>query len=94
MPTIRCAACGKHYDYRQEGCCPRCGAYNRPPRREWVEADGSVHHGTPSEKVCYEKKGLLRGADPQAPEKALRPTGGKRRPKAIPGPLFQGQPPK
>ena len=28
MPTIRCAACGKHYDYRQEGCCPRCGAYN------------------------------------------------------------------
>lgn len=56
MPTIRCAACGKHYDYRQEGCCPRCGAYNRPPRREWVAADGSVHHGTPSEKVCYEKK--------------------------------------
>lgn len=56
MPTIRCAACGKHYDYHQEGCCPRCGAYNRPPRREWVEADGSVHHGTPSEKVCYEKK--------------------------------------
>ena len=56
MPTIRCAACGKHYDYHQEGCCPRCGAYNRPPRREWVAADGSVHHGTPSEKVCYEKK--------------------------------------
>lgn len=56
MPTIRCAACGKHYDYHREGCCPRCGAYNRPPRREWGEADGSVHHGTPSEKVCYEKK--------------------------------------
>lgn len=56
MPTIRCAACGKHYDYHREGCCPRCGAYNRPPRREWVAADGSVHHGTPSEKVCYEKK--------------------------------------
>lgn len=56
MPNIRCAACGKHYDYHREGCCPRCGAYNRPPRREWVEADGSVHHGTPSKKVCYEKK--------------------------------------
>ena len=56
MPTICCAACGKHYDYHREGCCPRCGAYNRPPRREWVAADGSVHHGTPSEKVCYEKK--------------------------------------
>ena len=45
MQTIRCAACGRRYDYRQEGCCPRCGAYNRPPRREWVGADGSVHHG-------------------------------------------------
>ena len=55
MPAIRCKACGKTYDSR-EGFCPKCGAYNRPPRREWVEADGSVHHGTPSEKVCYEKK--------------------------------------
>ena len=56
MASIRCKACGKTYDYRKEGFCPKCGAYNRPPRREWVEADGSVHHGTPSEKVCYEKK--------------------------------------
>lgn len=61
MQMIRCAACGKHYDYLQEGCCPRCGAYNRPPRREWVEADGSIRHGDGSAqprpgKVCYEKK--------------------------------------
>ena len=61
MQTIRCAACGRRYDYRQEGCCPRCGAYNRPPRREWVAADGSVHHGAPSEKVCYEKKARFDG---------------------------------
>ena len=45
MQMIRCAACGRRYDYRQEGCCPHCGAYNRPPRREWVDADGTVHHG-------------------------------------------------
>ena len=63
MQTIRCAACGRRYDYRQEGCCPRCGAYNRPPRREWVGADGSVHHGEGRTqtrlrpgKVCYEEK--------------------------------------
>lgn len=61
MQTVRCAACGKSYDYQKEGFCPRCGAYNRPPRREWVAADGSVHHGADratarSGKVCYEKK--------------------------------------
>ena len=61
MQMIRCAACGRRYDYRQEGCCPHCGAYNRPPRREWVEADGSIHHeengAAPRPgKVCYEEK--------------------------------------
>ncbi len=63
MQTIRCAACGRRYDYRREGCCPHCGAYNRPPRREWVGADGSVHHGEDRNqarpepgKVCYEEK--------------------------------------
>ena len=63
MQMIRCAACGRRYDYRQEGCCPHCGAYNRPPRREWVDADGTVHHGkerTQAQprpgKVCYEEK--------------------------------------
>ncbi len=63
MQTVRCAACGRRYDYRQEGCCPRCGAYNRPPRREWVQADGTICHcedRTQAQprpgKVCYEGK--------------------------------------
>lgn len=63
MQMLRCAACGRRYDYQQEGCCPHCGAYNRPPRREWVGADGSVHHGKDRAqaqprpgKVCYEEK--------------------------------------
>lgn len=91
MPNIRCAACGKRYDYHQNGCCPRCGAYNRPPRREWVAADGSVHHGSARpEKVCYEKKVCFEdqarkpkkkpapqaASAPQTPPKP-RPTGGK-----------------
>lgn len=54
MPAIRCKACGKTYDSR-EGFCPKCGAYNRPPRREWVDAGGDVHYAE-QEKVCYEQK--------------------------------------
>lgn len=63
MELIRCKACGKRYNYRTEGCCPDCGAYNRPPRKEWVRADGSIYVDTQqkkaelsSEKECYEKK--------------------------------------
>ena len=61
MQMIRCAACGRRYDYRQEGCCPHCGAYNRPPRQEWVGADGTIHHGENGArprpgKACYEEK--------------------------------------
>jgi hypothetical protein len=54
MPAIRCKACGKTYDSR-EGFCPKCGAYTRPPRREWVDAGGDVHYAE-QEKVCYEQK--------------------------------------
>lgn len=63
MERIHCKACGKQYDYRTEGCCPNCGAYNRPPRREWVDADGSIRMEAPRRteqnkpgKVCYEQK--------------------------------------
>lgn len=54
MPAIRCKACGKTYDSR-EGFCPKCGAYNCPPRQEWVDAGGDVHYAQ-QEKVCYEQK--------------------------------------
>ena len=55
MASIRCKACGKTYDYRKEGFCPKCGAYNRPPRQEWVDAEGTVHYAG-QEKECYERK--------------------------------------
>ncbi len=81
MQTIRCAACGRRYDYRQEGCCPRCGAYNRPPRREWVGADGSVHHGEGGTqtrlrpgKVCYEEKVCFEEQTRKPRKKAAAPT--------------------
>lgn len=61
MASIRCKACGKTYDYRKEGFCPKCGAYNRPPRQEWVDAEGTVHYAGQEkecheEKVCYEQQ--------------------------------------
>lgn len=68
MPNIRCKTCGRTYSYEKQGMCPKCGAYNRPPRRERVDPDGSVHYlddrsaitgvvpNHPRDKVCYEKK--------------------------------------
>ena len=65
MATIRCKACGKLYSYEKEGCCPGCGAYNRPPKRERVNADGTIQHMTDGAyekrnkatgKVCFEEK--------------------------------------
>ena len=55
MASIRCKACGKAYDYGKEGFCPKCGAYNRPPRQEWVDAEGTVHYAG-QEKECHERK--------------------------------------
>ncbi len=67
---VTCKACGKRYNYYKEGCCPECGAFNRLPHREQVNADGTVHHiseeqfwedGAGSQhrgggKVCFEEK--------------------------------------
>lgn len=66
MANIRCQNCGRVYRYETEGCCPGCGAYNRPPKRERINADGTVQHMTDAayekrqhnarEKVCFEEK--------------------------------------
>ncbi|MDO4811090.1 MAG: hypothetical protein Q3985_04005 [Eubacteriales bacterium] len=70
MARIKCKNCGKVYRYETEGCCPGCGAYNRPPRRESVHADGTVYHMSDNDflenryarvesqsgKVCFEEK--------------------------------------
>ena len=69
MLAVKCKNCGKRYDYREHGCCPECGAYNRPPRRNCVGVDGVVHRMTDADflenshksrrsqggKVCFEQ---------------------------------------
>lgn len=56
MATLRCKSCGRVYSYEKNGTCPKCGAYNRPPRKEIVEPDGSIHYVTTENKVCYEEE--------------------------------------
>lgn len=79
MSVIRCKACGCVYDYNKQGMCPKCGAYNRPPRRERVDPDGSVHFveshdaAVPShrgKKVCYEQKTCYEGQTRRSARKA------------------------
>lgn len=43
MTRVRCKGCGRRYSYESDGCCPHCGAYNRPPHRRSVKADGTVY---------------------------------------------------
>lgn len=56
MATLRCKSCGRVYNYEKNGTCPKCGAYNRPPRKEIVDPDGSIRYVTTEQKVCYEEK--------------------------------------
>ena len=69
MLAVKCKNCGKRYDYKEHGCCPECGAYNRLPRRDRVNADGTIHHMSDADflensdkrrrsqggKVCFEQ---------------------------------------
>ena len=42
MQQVRCYECGRRYDYDEDGFCPKCGAFNQPPRGSRVSADGTV----------------------------------------------------
>ena len=55
MANVHCQSCGRTYDYEKYGCCPNCGAYNRRPRREWVDVDGTVHHGIRQPEMFFSK---------------------------------------
>lgn len=42
MRAVRCEECGKRYDYDVDDFCPRCGAFNQPPRTIQVNSDGTI----------------------------------------------------
>lgn len=42
MRKVRCYACGKGYDYDDDGFCPNCGSFNLPKKSSSIGADGAV----------------------------------------------------
>lgn len=42
MRRVKCEECGKVYNFDVDDFCPRCGAFNQPPKASAINADGSV----------------------------------------------------
>jgi len=42
MRKVQCGECGKRYDFDVDDFCPKCGAFNQPPRDSRIGADGTV----------------------------------------------------
>ena len=42
MRKVRCYECGKTYDYDIDDFCPKCGAFNQPPKSTTIDANGAV----------------------------------------------------
>ena len=42
MRIVKCYDCGRHYNYDDDGFCPKCGAFNQPAPIARVGADGSI----------------------------------------------------
>ena len=42
MQRVKCEECGKVYNFDVDDFCPRCGAFNQPPKASAINADGSV----------------------------------------------------
>lgn len=42
MRKVRCYECGKSYDFDEDDFCPKCGAFNQPPRETRIGADGTL----------------------------------------------------
>ena len=42
MRKVRCYECGRQYDFDTDDFCPKCGAFNQPPRETRIGADGTV----------------------------------------------------
>ena len=84
MATIRCRSCGRIYDYNKQDMCPKCGAYNRPPHRERVDPDGTVHFV--EEQSIPPPPAAARSATRKRPAMRIRPAAAPVRKPPTPGP--------
>ena len=58
MRMVRCYACGKRYDYDDDGFCPKCGAFNQPAReRRAAGARVRPRAGASARRLPGEKAG-------------------------------------
>ena len=105
MRIVKCYDCGRHYNYDEDGFCPRCGAFNQPAPIARVGADGSIvrvdglnetgHTGSFTHKEYHEetkerkKSGLDKGVDRIPMQKAAEEL--KRAFKAAPTPRPAGK---
>ena len=105
MRIVKCYDCGRHYNYDEDGFCPRCGAFNQPAPIARVGADGSIvrvdglsergHTGSFTHKEYHEetkerkKSGLDKGVDRIPMQKAAGEL--KRAFKAAPTPRPVGK---
>ena len=44
MRVVKCYECAKLYNYDEDAFCPRCGAFNQPPRSVQINGHGDVVH--------------------------------------------------
>ena len=43
MRKVTCYECGRHYDFGEDGFCPRCGSFNQPRKGTYrISAAGDI----------------------------------------------------
>lgn len=91
MQKVRCAECGKTYDYNEDAFCPKCGTFNQPVRgqsamraarrdglSEAGHKDSFLHQEYHEEEQKRRRSGLDKSADrPVRPVRSPRSRGGK-----------------
>lgn len=86
MRMVQCGECGKRYNFDEDGFCPKCGAFNQPPRGSRVAADGSVvrvdginesnHGGSFVHRELHREDRARRRAGLEQPKGLRRSSGG------------------
>ena len=80
MTRLQCEECGKSYIYEEDDFCPRCGAYNHPPRagapEPVVRRDGvneATHEGSFLHREIHREKAQRRRLHLDQPKQPAKP---------------------
>ena len=57
MRKVKCYACGKSYDYDEDGFCPNCGGFNQPRHGSAISAEellkDKLHGSFTRNRTCH-----------------------------------------